>query len=1018
MGENRIRGGVRVLRGARRVQADLLDAVDRALDVAPDAPGVFERPLRVVVPSRSLRQHVSAAIAAHRGRAAVGLRVDTLGGLAFELLSRAGEPVPDPLLFGLHVRREARRERALAEALEDRVDGYAAVAAAVDDLLDAGFEPAHADVLEEHLAEQGIGRDAARRARALVRVAARVAARLAAPGAPGDGPGHRSQWMVRAREALLRDPDRLPQRALFLYGFADATGVQADLVSALVERLGATLWLDAPPDPTHRERRAGPRFGAAYRERFAGAGEPAGDASEPAGSTARGRVALLRAPTPAAEVRAVARRLRDRIDAGTPPERLAVVARDLSPFRTLLRGQLRRHGVPFSGADATGAATAERRRIEGLLRLVAPDASPSMETWLDVRDDLGPVARADLRSACHRRGAVRVEDVAPALGASGASRAAAALLAALAARPGRAPLAEHADWLRGVVRVLGWRDATPGHAAVDAALGRLPAAPEVDAGEFASLLARGLEPAGWAPLGGVGGGVQVLTVMEARARCFDGVFVLGLQRGAFPRSVREDPLLPDAVRARLREVLPDLPIKRDGHDEERFLFAQLLCAGDEVTLCWSDTGFEGRPQPRSPLLESVERAGLAAETGVAPPLHAPEPVGARLPVGDHLLQGGLYAPRSGFGEALARAVGEPEAAARLAVLQEIDPRDGRREELGPYFGFVGDVGADEVRGGPLYVTRLEAVARCPWQAFLTRVLRLAPVPDAAGDLPAAADARLLGNVVHGVLERIVDRPLEDPAELSRDARPVAWPDPATLDDWLLDSAREAMRDDAIALPGYARVLAERARPLVERARLLDWTPEPPRVVATEAHGVARVTDANGRSREILFKADRVDRVGQDLVFVDYKTGKSDANQKTPARRLEAFRQAVAAGRLLQAGVYARSVPGSRGRYLFLSDKVNDEARLLEADASLDPTFDATLATLLEVWDRGSFLPRLRQADRDEEPGSCRFCEVRDACLRGDSGARRRVERWGEGDGASQGAAERAALAAYALGVEA
>ena len=123
--------------------------------------------------------------------------------------------------------------------------------------------------------------------------------------------------------------------------------------------------------------------------------------------------------------------------------------------------------------------------------------------------------------------------------------------------------------------------------------------------------------------------------------------------------------------------------------------------------------------------------------------------------------------------AFGRAFGRASAPARLAVLNEIDPRDARRHGLGPYFGFVGRVAAGDSREGPLYVTRLESLARCPWQTFLTRVLRIAPVPDAAGDLPAADDTRLLGNVVHRLLERVAHRPLGEDEDLTREALPMA-----------------------------------------------------------------------------------------------------------------------------------------------------------------------------------------------------------------------------------------------------
>jgi inactivated superfamily I helicase len=107
------------------------------------------------------------------------------------------------------------------------------------------------------------------------------------------------------------------------------------------------------------------------------------------------------------------------------------------------------------------------------------------------------------------------------------------------------------------------------------------------------LLEGQLEKAGASNLGGAGGGVQVLSVTEARGRTFHHLFVCGLNRDVFPRTVREDPLLPDDLRRILRRVLPDVPVKRSGFDEERYLFAQRLSASPAVTLSWQAADDDG-----------------------------------------------------------------------------------------------------------------------------------------------------------------------------------------------------------------------------------------------------------------------------------------------------------------------------------------------------------------------------------------------------------------------------------------
>ena len=52
-----------------------------------------------------------------------------------------------------------------------------------------------------------------------------------------------------------------------------------------------------------------------------------------------------------------------------------------------------------------------------------------------------------------------------------------------------------------------------------------------------------------------------------------------------------------------------------------------------------------------------------------------------------------------------------------------------------------------------------------------------------------------------------------------------------------------------------------------------------------------------------------------------------------------------------------------------------------------------MKTLVQGWDDGSFFPRLVEPGTDKEPSRCGYCSVAEACVRGDSGARRRVLRW-------------------------
>jgi hypothetical protein len=348
------------------------------------------------------------------------------------------------------------------------------------------------------------------------------------------------------------------------------------------------------------------------------------------------------------------------------------------------------------------------------------------------------------------------------------------------------------------------------------------------------------------------------------------------------------------------------------------------------------------------------------------------------------------------------------AAGRVAVLAELDPSRARRSQLGPYFGFVGAIAdAADPRGASLYVTSVETLAKCPWQGFLKRVLRLEPTPDPHAALPSAGDPLLIGALVHRVLEAIVGEALAAPATELSDAvgsPPVAvpWPGPERLDALLERTAGALAIEAGIGVPGFARVLALQARARLEVARGLDWPVggDGFGAVAVEVTGRTRVRDRSGAEREIFFEADRVDRCGDRLRLVDYKSGKPAAKQTSERGIAREVHRLVRRGELLQGVAYALAgsqlgLPASEGRYLHLHPDALPVRTITTPadDAGLVEDFHHAVAGVLDAWDQGAFAPRLAEPGSDVEPRFCEYCEVKEACLRGDSGARRRLVDW-------------------------
>jgi len=1070
-------------RGARATEELLLTDLQALLASSAADVHLLGRPVVVVVPSRSLRLHLAAQIVRRRGRAVAGLEIVTLHGLAAGIVGRCEGPRrAGTRLLPVLVSRFARREPALRSLAASLEDGELPVIATIRDLLDAGYTPANAEAVGEHLEAEGTGAEQ-ERAAALARIASGVALVLDAGGLD-----LASDLLRRATDLVRVDPGRaLPARAVLIHGFADATGVATDLIEALLRQHGARVYLDQPPDPIDRSR---PDLGVAFSERFLGrlSGAAAPEVRETA-TPPPGPTVMFRAPGAHAEVREVARRVHRLLDSGTPPERIAVVARDLGPYTLPIEVHFPRLAVPFSALGGLASVDAAARRTRALAELLRRGTQTPADSWLSAAADLGGF---DVRLALHSCGAARVGDVAALevgalldedgslplpvrrglietpeeVGDGGsrrriaphrrlagarlrrAVRRASAFVAVLESWPAEASPAEH---LRRLGRLLdaglGWREKPPGAEPVRQVLStlvdELPQELALTREEFFMVVRRALEGAGAPTLGGAGGGVQVLSVIEARARTFDHLFVLGLNRDAFPRQVREDPLLPDRLRQAMeRDILPQIPIKRLGFDEERYLFAQLLSSAGQVTLSWQACDDDGKARPPSPLVERLRLADGSEEPPLVGAVLTPAPDELR-PVQEHAVIAGLHGTRASFGRVLEAALSEASgadgsalAAARVAVLDELDPdrrtAEGRRRAavLGPYFGFVGAPreGADP-RRGEMAVTTVENVAACPWQTFLRRVLRLEPSPDPLAAAPGV-DALLLGEGVHRMLDAIVAA--ADPG-VPRDvngalmARSVAvpWPAPAELDRALREVSTTLTREGGLTIPGLERVLEERMRPYLEVARRLGWPEEGARaaVLGVEATGHVAIEDAEGVQRTLSFRADLLEAAAGRVVFTDFKTGTPLSKAKTDETRRKHLLAAFRRGEALQAAAYPLGAGGraADGRYVYLRPDLEDANRVLRLageDPDLPLAFRSAVRSVLSAWDSGSLFPRLELADTGKEPRRCSFCEVRDACVRGDSGARRRLARWAAGRREERDAlagAEAALRALWSLG---
>jgi hypothetical protein len=1064
-------GGIRIANGPRAVEAELVARV-AALEAEALASLDFERPVLVVVPSRSLQLHVRSALVRAAGRARIGVEVQTLVGTARAIVERAGERVlHGSLLFPPIVEEEARREPALARELGGLQDGFAVLSSVVADPLDAGLPPE--DVTALLAALPGSGREA-ERGRAIVRVAAAAQRRMREAGI-----GREADSLSRAAELLGRDADLLPARGVIVHGFADATGAATALIRALVRRSSACVLLDHPPDPSNAGAvDASARFTERLRERI---GAEAAAAQTP--PPPRAAIALVRAPSPTAEVRDVAERVRALLDAGVRPESIGIVARTLEPYALALRAQLGRLAIPYSGVGSLAPRGPLARRALATREVLLRGERTPVDVWLEALAEsaLSAERRADLRVGLHLIGAARLElvaslDVDTLLGGRGglslpvrrglvdrtdaddeeadeadvpaeersarvrrtvarkrwleadtleeAVASAHKLLARLADAQGERPLAAHLEALRALlVESLAW---DPEEAA--RALEPLEEAPgdlRLDATAFGRVADTVLRDFGREPLGGAGGGVQVLEVIEARARTFEHLFLLGMHRDGFPRIVSDDALLPDAQRRSLLHALPDLALKERGHEEERYLFAQLLAASPRIVLSWAAADDEDRPRAPSPLVERLRLAPGVSDPEDARALFSRERHPGPRPAYEHAILAALYGARRRVEPAVAHALesrlgtqaARTRARARAAVLAELEPQRraaSSAASLGPYLGLVGPPRDIDPRHRELHVTTLEGVARCPWQTFVERLLPIDEVRDALEELPGLTPL-LVGNLVHEALERIVHAALPgENGDLARAAQAppvvVPWPEDAELEAVLGAAAEDVLLAAGIPHRGLARALARRARPYLEVARR-DWSDGGPPAVGAELEGHVLAPGPDG-ARAIHFRADRVDRRGARLVLTDYKTGRPLSRSPKADTRAQHVAEGIARGQALQAAAYAlaEGLGGALGRYFFLRPDAPADTAVLEVDGAgeaLREVFEGATRTILAGWELGAFVPRLVRVGQAGPPAACRWCRVRTACVQGDPVMRRRLRAFAECDEPSADALDRA-----------
>jgi ATP-dependent helicase/DNAse subunit B len=450
--------------------------------------------------------------------------------------------------------------------------------------------------------------------------------------------------------------------------------------------------------------------------------------------------------------------------------------------------------------------------------------------------------------------------------------------------------------------------------------------------ELAAETRLALESASFHPRRAPAGAVQVLDVMGARGLSFEVVVLAGMNEKAFPRGVRQDPLLSDTLRERL-----GMPEKLRGHEEERLLFALALAsARGRAILTTQRSDRSGRERTPSPFLREVWKALYGRL------VYEPEKLLARLEKDEVRSSASVSLLREAMDDpgrsrpsdlrvaTLQKAFGRRARAGHAALGDDVLRRALVAEEmrasrdLTGYDGLV-EVGEDvRLEGaGVLSPTRLEDYGKCPFRYFASHVLGL----DAPASHPGFEEMSPLdrGSLYHDVLElgyrRLQEEGLLPVTEENREAAGEAM--------LAVAAERLALWEENGPVPPPLLWEGIRRELLADLEAILDWE------IGQEGWTPAHFEASFGKGlpgeeaelsseeplvlhlpsgREIRFRG-RIDRVDVNAEegtarILDYKTGKRPREKKVDPWKKDSYQLPLyqrAARELLLEGIGADEV---------------------------------------------------------------------------------------------------------------
>jgi ATP-dependent helicase/nuclease subunit B len=505
-------------------------------------------------------------------------------------------------------------------------------------------------------------------------------------------------------------------------------------------------------------------------------------------------------------------------------------------------------------------------------------------------------------------------------------------------------------------------------------------------------LTLGLELANDLPRQGrFGTGVLVAPLGSAIGLDADVVFVVGLAEELVPGRLREDALLPERIRALAPGQLA--PLRDRADRQHRHLLAALAAAPERIVsfprgdlrrsatrlpsrwLLPSLRVLSGEPGLQATRWESLSGAWLAGSPSYAASL-------ARASVMPSEQEWRIRAVLAGHGSGVpVDEVLDGDEVVRRAMAMI---RGWASDVLTRFDGDVSGHGIPDpaAAGQVVSPTALEAWAGCPHAYLVQRLLRVEPA-GAPEELVEISPLEA-GSLIHEVLDRFFTWQSRAGAVPGAGQR---WT--AAQRGQLASMVREVAAEfEDRGVTGHPLLWQqERNRIAADLQLLLDddelLRADTGRVqvrselsFGTRERAAVQVRLADGRELRFRGSADRVDRAGNALVVVDYKTGSP--------RRFEKISTAdpTAAGTKLQLPVYAHAaraglgMPGSgvSAEYWFLR-KDRGKRISMPLTPEVDEAFGAALAVIADGIAGGLFPHRPPEGDGWAGFIECPYCDT-------------------------------------------